>query len=185
MNQQIARRNIDRVQLIVRVTQDDDAHVRKHISFVILCAAMSLGDPIEREPMTAISKPIAPGAQAEPIAAADSVWQRFKGYAAQSSPLPPKGATFERLLYGLAQPLLGLRMLRDDRALLKESLVPAMLLGGFCALVALLGADSLGDLPRKFYRTFVVLAPVPSILFANHYSRLAGSAHRSLQFGAC
>jgi hypothetical protein len=144
--------------------------------FVILCPAM--GEPLEADLGTT---PLPPG-RGDPTA---GPWQRLRDYAAGLSPLPPKGAALERLLYGLSQPLLGLRVILVDRRLLNESLTPALLLGGFCALLALLGADSLSAVPRKFYRTFVVLAPVPSILFANHYARLAASAHRGLQLGAC
>lgn len=138
-----------------------------------------MGHPIGSE---AFDTPGDPPARSDPAA---GPWQRIKDYAAGTSPLPPAGARIERFLYGLAQPLLGLRVLLSDRTLFKEALMPALLLGGFCALVAMLGEGTLAKVPRTFYRTFVVLAPVPSILFANHYSRLSASAHRSLQFGAC
>ena len=44
-----------------------------------------------------------------------------------------------------------------------------------CALVASVshdGATALGWW-GKFYKTFAVLAPLPSLIFANHYARLA------------
>lgn len=144
-----------------------------------------MGDPIESQ---AFHPPGTPDSALAPIVHGDpdaGPWQRLKAHATGTTQLPPPDARFERLLYGLAQPLLGLRVLLADRALFKEALTPALLLGGFCALVALLGEGKMTDVPRKFYRTFVVLAPVPSILFANHYSRLAAFAHRSLQRGAC
>src|SRR3954462_11746005 len=38
---------------------------------------------------------------------------------------------------------------------------------------------------KTFYRTFAVPAPVPSIIFAKHYARLAAQVRWKLGFGAC
>jgi uncharacterized protein involved in cysteine biosynthesis len=38
---------------------------------------------------------------------------------------------------------------------------------------------------KTFYRTFALLAPVPSIVFAKHYARLAALVRWRLGFGAC
>jgi hypothetical protein len=95
-------------------------------------------------------------------------------------PRPPPAAGFDRVMYGLAQPLVGIRMLATHRSLLDAALVPAGLVAAFCAVVALLGDD--GDFLHRFYTTFAVLAPLPSIIFANHYARLAVQARHLLGF---
>ncbi|MFL5388206.1 MAG: hypothetical protein ACJ79C_05730, partial [Myxococcales bacterium] len=67
-------------------------------------------------------------------------------------------------------------------------LVPAAWLAAFCAVCALVspaeGPIWMGRL-KTFYRTFAVLAPVPSIIFAKHYARLAAQVRWKLGFGAC
>ncbi|HEY2745292.1 MAG TPA: hypothetical protein VGL86_11735 [Polyangia bacterium] len=107
--------------------------------------------------------------------------------AAQSvtTPTAPPEAPVDRAIYGLMQPLLGARMLFTDGDLLRASLVPAGLLAAFCAGVALLDPVSwtpFGIL-RRFYQTFAVLAPLPSLLLARHYARLAALAHQKFGFG--
>lgn len=101
-------------------------------------------------------------------------------------PLPPGAAGFERFLYGLAQPVIGARIVLRDRQLLKAAIYPALLLGVFCAAVALVGrGKSPEQFVRKFYRVFAVLAPLPSIVFARYYARLAATAYQKLGFGSC
>jgi hypothetical protein len=95
-------------------------------------------------------------------------------------PRPPPAAGFDRVVYGLAQPLVGIRMLATHHELLEAALVPAGLVAAFCAVVALLGDGD--DFLHRFYTTFAVLAPLPSILFANHYARLAVRARHALGF---
>jgi hypothetical protein len=95
-------------------------------------------------------------------------------------PRPPPAAGFDRVMYGLAQPLVGIRMLATHRTLLEAALVPAGLVAAFCAVVALLGDG--GGFLHRFYTTFAVLAPLPSIVFANHYARLAVQARHTLGF---
>jgi hypothetical protein len=93
---------------------------------------------------------------------------------------PPPAAGFDRVVYGLTQPLLGARMLATHRHLLEAALVPAGLLAAFCAGVALLGHR--GDFLHRFYTTFAVLAPLPSIVLASHYARLAVKARHAFGF---
>jgi len=97
-----------------------------------------------------------------------------------SAPRPPPVAVVDRFVYGLTQPLLGVRMLATHRDLLKAALVPAGLLAAFCAVVAAL--DSRADFLRRFYTTFAVLAPLPSIVLASHYARFAVQARHALGF---
>ena len=100
------------------------------------------------------------------------------------TPRPLPRPAKDRVVYGLVQPLVGARVLFSDGAMLKAALIPALLLAGFCALVALLSADG-GDprsFLRRFYTTFAVLAPVPSVVLAPLYARLAVMARHKLGF---
>lgn len=107
------------------------------------------------------------------------------------SPKPPPGhaaPVFEKVLYGFAQPLLGLRLLVSDPDLLREALQPALLLAAFCAVAAMLWPDQGSYWPARlktFYKTFAALAPLPSIVFARHYARLAALVRWRLGFGPC
>jgi hypothetical protein len=87
----------------------------------------------------------------------------------------------DRVVYGLVQPLLGARLLFTDRELLRAALVPVGLLAAFCAAIAVLRPH--GHPLHTFYTTFAVLAPLPSVLLAHHYARLAVLARRKLGFG--
>ena len=107
--------------------------------------------------------------------------------AAQSvaAPTAPPDAHADRAVYGLMQPILGARMLFTDRALLKAALVPAALLAAFCAFIALIDPLhwSVGGVLRRFYQTFAVLAPLPSLFLASRYARLAAVARERFGFG--
>ncbi len=118
-----------------------------------------------------------------------TVWRaalsRLRSFASRKQAPPPREQAPDRVVYGMAQPLLGLRVLISDPELLREALVPAAWLAAFCAVVAALSHDGTGwwDWVKSFYKTFAVLAPVPSIVFAKHYARLA--ARWQLGFGPC
>src|SRR5437660_1440575 len=98
--------------------------------------------------------------------------QRIGEYA-RGVEAPPAGNT-EQALYGLAQPILGARVLLADSELLKEALYPAAMLAGACALYASFGTETHGHWGwlKSFYKAFAALAPLPSFFFANHYARL-------------
>jgi hypothetical protein len=99
----------------------------------------------------------------------------------EPGPPPPDGAHAGRFLYGLMQPLMSLRLLLRDRALLRAALVPVFWIAAFCAVIALLQfSDGPREMLRHFYRTFAVLAPLPSVLMASHYARLAVRARQPL-----
>ena len=114
--------------------------------------------------------------------------KRFKSFSREMQPPPAKADPAVNVLYGAAQPILGARILLKDPELLREGLVPAVWLAAFCAVCALV---SPADGPiwagrfKTFYRTFAVLAPVPSIVFAKHYARMAALVRWKLGFGAC
>jgi len=105
---------------------------------------------------------------------------RFSAVRDHAAARPPPTAGADRVVYGLTQPLLGVRMLATHRDLVEAALVPAALLAAFCAVVALAGHR--GGFLHRFYTAFAVLAPLPSILFANHYARLAVRARHLLGF---
>ena len=120
-----------------------------------------------------------------------SVWRaalsRLRSFSSRKQAPPPQEQAPDQVVYGLAQPLLGLRMLVSDPEILRESLIPAAWLGAFCAVAAAVSHDGTGwwDWVKSFYKTFAVLAPVPSIIFAKHYARLAAMVRWRLGFGPC
>ena len=88
----------------------------------------------------------------------------------------------ERAAYGFAQPILGARVLLSDIELLREALYPPAVLALVCALYASVQGDAWFG---HFYKAFAALAPLPSLLFANHYARLAAMIRWRLGLGAC
>ena len=78
-------------------------------------------------------------------------------------PGPPPALRVEQTLYGFAQPLAGARILLSDSGLLAEALMPAAVLGAFCALFATVSNDTPGWLGwlGAFYKIFALLAPLP------------------------
>jgi len=105
---------------------------------------------------------------------------RFDAVRDHVAPRPPPAAGLDRVVYGLTQPLLGVRMLATHKNLLEAAVIPAGLLAAFCAVVALVGQR--GDFLHRFYTAFAVLAPLPSIVLASHYARLAVQARHALGF---
>lgn len=101
---------------------------------------------------------------------------------ASAGPPPPRGDHAATFAYGLAQPLLGLRMLRRHPDLLRPMLLPLMLVAAFCTLAAF-GRGSPTDMVLRFYAALVGAASAPPFLFANTYSRVAARAHEHLGLG--
>jgi hypothetical protein len=102
------------------------------------------------------------------------------------APPPAPGQHVDRMVYGLMQPLLGARVLFGQRQLLRAALVPVAWLAGFCLAWGLLHASGgAGSVIRHFYRTFAVLAPLPSVLLAGHYARMVVRARFCLGFAPC
>jgi hypothetical protein len=95
---------------------------------------------------------------------------------------PPPAENFDRVVYGLTQPVIGARLLASDRELLRAAMIPAGLLAAACAVIALVSDG--GTFVRRFYTTFAVLAPLPSIVFASHYARLAAHARHAFGFSS-
>ncbi|HET9626529.1 MAG TPA: hypothetical protein VFP84_34440 [Kofleriaceae bacterium] len=88
-------------------------------------------------------------------------------------------AAADRFVYGLTQPLLGIRLLATHRELLIAAVIPAVVLAAVCAVIAV---ASRGRFVHEFYTTFAVLAPLPSIVFAAHYARMAVTARHAMGF---
>lgn len=115
---------------------------------------------------------------------------RIGHYAREPQAPPARSDRLERLFYGAAHPLLGLRLLWRDPELRREALVPVFWMALICAVVAFANTDAESptvwvDRLKHFYRTFAWLAPVPSVLFANHYARMAALTRWRLGLGAC
>jgi hypothetical protein len=95
---------------------------------------------------------------------------------------PPQEAHVDRILYGFTRPVVGLRLIASDRQLLKAAVYPSLLVAGLCLCGARLSPGEHGFL-RRFYELFAMLAPMPSILMARHYARLAALARTRMGFG--
>jgi hypothetical protein len=105
-------------------------------------------------------------------------------FGSQALPPPAPSQHLDRALYGLMQPVLAGRLLIRHRPLLRAALVPAALLACFCAVLALLDpAGGRYGILRRFYEVFATLAPLPPILLARHYARLAATARNTLGLG--
>ncbi len=112
--------------------------------------------------------------------------RRLREYLIDGQPLPPRTARLDRFLYGLVQPVISARFVARDAELLKSAVFPVFLLASFCAAVTLLGRpNSAWNFLLRFYAVFAVLAPLPSIVFARHYARLAATARQKLDLGDC
>jgi hypothetical protein len=99
---------------------------------------------------------------------------------------PPAGARpLDLVLYGLAQPLWGLRTVLRDRGLLGLAIAPVLLVAAVCAATAWAKAADAGPvaLALAFFAAFTGLAAVPPILFQRTYARLAARAQNELGFG--
>ena len=110
-------------------------------------------------------------------------WSRLREAARSSTPVPAESG--RRVLYGLAQPFLGLRVMAHDPTLLGESIAPAVGVALVCLLAA--GVQGAREGPWSgivtFFVTVVALAPVPSVIFGRHYARIAARARTELGLG--
>jgi hypothetical protein len=98
---------------------------------------------------------------------------------------PPIEERPERLAWGMAQPVVALRLLWSNRDLLMAALIPPFWLAVACATMALTKADSPLGYIKRFYLTFAALAPLPTVIFARHYARFAANVRMRMGFGEC
>jgi hypothetical protein len=129
--------------------------------------------------------------------AAREAWRQ----AAHPHAPPPSTDARARFFYGLQQPLLGLRVLLRNQALLGAAMAPVVFLALVCGIAAATSLEvrdaegqqwwSLGFASVEssvffvlaFFTTFAALAPVPPFLFARHYARMAAAARDDLGLG--
>ncbi|MCA1829272.1 MAG: hypothetical protein ABR567_14420 [Myxococcales bacterium] len=97
----------------------------------------------------------------------------------------PPTAPAEQAIWGFSQPILGIRALLSDLQLLWEASYPAAVLGLACALYASTQGGGGWTWFGHFYKAFATLAPLPSLIFANHYARLGALIRWRLGLGAC
>src|SRR5205807_8623077 len=94
----------------------------------------------------------------------------FSRLRAYSRVTPPPAAPAEQAVWGFSQPILGIRVLASDPQLLWEAGYPAAVLALACALYASVeGGSGQWSWFGHFYKAFAALAPLPSLIFANHY----------------
>lgn len=101
-----------------------------------------------------------------------------------AAPTAPPDAHADRVVYGFMQPLLGARLLFRDRDLMRSALLPTAVVAGFCVVVAMVAPSAYRPtaMVRRFYETFALLAPLPSIFLAKYYARMAVLARHKLGF---
>jgi len=101
-----------------------------------------------------------------------------------AGPPPPRADRAATFVYGLAQPLLGLAMLRRHPELLRPALLPVAFVTAFCVLMATASSDlSPAGIALRFYTAVAGAVSAPPLLFANTYARLAALAHARLGLG--
>jgi hypothetical protein len=103
-------------------------------------------------------------------------------YARASAELPSRSAHHLGFAYGAVQPLVGLALLARDRRALRLALVPV---AGLAVVCLSFGLFTPTHFLSTFYRSFALLAPLPSVLFAKRYARLAAHAHDRFELGPC
>jgi hypothetical protein len=112
-------------------------------------------------------------------------WPRLREAIAGSTPLPSLEHPWPRLIYGFAQPLLGLRVMLGNRSLLGDALAPVIVVALVCLVVGYREGvqDGVWAGVLRFFVTFAALAPVPSVLFARQYARIAARGRNMMGLG--
>jgi hypothetical protein len=108
----------------------------------------------------------------------------------ESTEPPPRELGRARFLWGLAQPLLGMRIMLRDRTMLGDALFPVFTIAMVCVIAGYAASEGIaGSLSSMwtgivaFFAAFIALAPVPPFLFARHYARMAARARGMLDLG--
>lgn len=104
--------------------------------------------------------------------------ERLREHSEAPSPPPSRDAAWhEQLLWGLAQPGLGLRVLLRERGLQARAIGPVAAFVLICGVVAL-GSEAVGvwGWLTAYYGTLIAAAPLSPILFARSYAKIAAEA---------
>jgi hypothetical protein len=145
--------------------------------------------PPPPEPPADFVPPSAPGpapldaeelrAHAEELRVHAERWAgRVRVHAAEPSPPPPpETKALEEVLWGLAQPGLGLRLLLRESDLMARAILPVVLYLLICAVVVFVsGAEGPWGYATAYYATLVGAAPLSPVLFTRSYAKLAAEA---------
>jgi hypothetical protein len=103
----------------------------------------------------------------------------LREHAREPSPLPSTGAPIDELVWGFAQPLLGVRLLLRHGDLFVRGLVPACVFVLVCAFLVERG-HGFWALVVAYYGVLVGAASFSPILFCRNYAKLAAESRRHL-----
>lgn len=140
---------------------------------------------LEPEPAAQPLATLEPDPAAQPLAtlapqpvATRRVDHLLRTWASEPTPMPEPTLHAASFVWGLAQPLLGLRTLWQHRDLLARAILPVLGFVGVC-LVAARGEPGLSWV-AAYYLTLITAAPLSPVLFCRHYARLAATARTRL-----
>jgi len=106
---------------------------------------------------------------------------RLRDHVREPTPPPDSGRPVDEFVWGLAQPLLGLRVLIGHGDLFVRGLIPVVLFIAICA-VLVIGSDAQGfwESVVAYYGVLVGAASISPVLFCRNYAKLAAEARRHL-----
>jgi hypothetical protein len=109
----------------------------------------------------------------------------LRAHVEDPAPPPHPSRRLERLLYGFAQPLWGLKTMVRRVDLLGVALAPVLIVAAVCALVAWSEAEGQPwwRIAAAFFVAFAGLAPLPPILFQRTYARLSARIRNDMGLG--
>ncbi len=114
-----------------------------------------------------------------PAAAGSRLVDRLDAWSRSPTPLPAADDRRLHFAWGVAQPLLGLRLLFARRELLLRAIGPVLGFLGVCVLVA--GGEDGLPWYAVYYLTLISAAPLSPVVFSRHYARLASAARRHVE----
>jgi hypothetical protein len=100
-------------------------------------------------------------------------------YAGEPTSAPARELHAASFVWGLAQPLLGLRMLWRHTDLLARAVLPVLGFVAVCLVIADRGDGTLSWI-AAYYLTLIAAAPLSPVLFCRNYARLAALARPHL-----
>jgi hypothetical protein len=113
------------------------------------------------------------------------VVQLVRTHMTEPAPPPPPERKLERLAYGFAQPLWGLRTVWGKGELLGLALAPVLVVAVLCGVAAYSEARDQGPMrmATTFFVTFAALAPIPPFLFHRTYARISARIRNEMGLG--